>query len=69
MTKDKVRQILKDGGCVLVSNIWGFTAYNMQCSHTGELGPCCYDNFKDIEEALQEVDDYCNGDYSVVEEL
>ena len=70
VNKQRAKEILEEGGVLLYEGTWVFNRYYMECLHN-EIGhgECCYDTFKSLEDAVEYLDDFCDGNYLEVEEI
>ena len=60
MTKEEAKQILLDGGSIRYS-LYTFSRSIMYCDEG-----CCDDYFYNVDESLDQLEDYCEGDWSKV---
>lgn len=71
--KNIVSQYLRNGGKVVVGNIWHFTGLEMECTENMELRDidmvCCEDHYESYAEAAQAVTDFADYKYENVEFL
>jgi hypothetical protein len=69
MTRDEAREVLLNGG-TLYCIAWTFTLYTMNCgSYDDEYGYCCEDVYDNVEEALDSIEFYANGNWNEVEAI
>jgi hypothetical protein len=66
MTKDEARARLEDNSYVCFDS-WCWTKWRMTCSTTDEgEHTCCLEDFNNIEEALDHLEDCCSGNWEGV---